>query len=99
VNVHFTDAASEQLDAIYNYIANDSSHYAKRVVDQIVRKAHNTGIMPRAATIVPEYSRPDIREVFAYRYRIIYRILADRIDIIAIVHGAKPLPDSLVDLT
>ena len=73
--------------------------HRQRVVDQIVRKAYNTGIMPRAAAIVPEYSRPDIREVFAYRYRIIYRILADRIDIIAIVHGAKPLPDSLGDLT
>ena len=99
MNVHFTDAASEQLDGIYNYIACDSPHYAQRVVDQIVRKANLTAIMPRAAAIVPEYSRPDIREAFAYRYRIIYRILTDRIDIIAIVHGAKPLPDSLDDLT
>jgi len=95
VKVHFTDAASEQLDGIYAYVAGDSAHYAKRVIDRIVRKANNTGIMPRAAAIVPEYSRPDVREVFAYRYRIIYRILADRIDILAIVHGAKPLPENL----
>jgi plasmid stabilization system protein ParE len=54
VKVHFTDAASEQLDSIYAYIAGDSAHYAKRVIDRIVRKANNTGIMPRAAAIVPE---------------------------------------------
>jgi plasmid stabilization system protein ParE len=51
--------------------------------------------MPRAAAIVPEYSRPDVREVFVYRYRVIYRILPDRIDVLAIVHGAKPLPTTL----
>jgi plasmid stabilization system protein ParE len=55
--------------------------------------------MPRAAAIVPEYSRPDIREVFLYQYRIIYRILADRIDILAVVHGAKPLPTRWEELS
>jgi toxin ParE1/3/4 len=54
--------------------------------------------MPRAAAIVPEYSRPDIREVFAYRYRVIYRILTDRIDVLAVVHGAKPLPERFDEL-
>jgi plasmid stabilization system protein ParE len=54
--------------------------------------------LPHAAGIVPEYSQPDVREVFLYQYRIIYRILAERIDVIAIVHGAKPLPVDLSDL-
>jgi toxin ParE1/3/4 len=80
------------VDGIYAYIAADSPKYAQRVVDQITRKARNIGVMPRAASMVPEYSRPDIREVFLYQYRVIYRILDDRIDILAVVHGAKPLP-------
>ncbi len=99
MKVHFTDAANEQVDGIYAYIAADSPHYAQRVLDQITRKARNIGIMPRAAAIVPEYSRPDIREVFLYQYRIIYRILADRIDILAVVHGAKPLPTRWEELS
>jgi toxin ParE1/3/4 len=98
VKVYFTDAANEQLDHIYAYIAADSPHYAKRVIDRILQKANNIGIMPRAAAIVPEYSRPDIREVFAYRYRVIYRILTDRIDVLAVVHGAKPLPERFDEL-
>jgi len=99
VKVHFTDAASEQIDGIYAYIAADSPHYAKRVVDKLTRKAHNIGVMPRAAAMVPEYSRPDIREVFLYQYRIIYRILEDRVDVLAVVHGAKPLPERWEDLS
>ena len=77
MKVYFTDAASEQLDGIYAYIANDSAHYAQRVVDRITKKARNIGIMPKAAGTVPEYSRPDIREVFQYQYRIIYQIHED----------------------
>lgn len=99
MKVHFTDAASEQLDGIYAWIAANSPHYAKRVVDRITQKAMNIGILPKAAGIVPEYSRPDIREVLQYQYRIIYRLLDDRVDILAIVHGAKPLPARWEDLT
>ncbi len=98
MKVHFTDAAIQQLDGIYGYIAKDSTKYAQRVVDQIIQKAHRIAVLPRAATIVPEYSNPDVREVFHYSYRIIYRLIANRIDIVAIVHGAKPLPLSLEEL-
>jgi toxin ParE1/3/4 len=93
VKVHVTDAASEQIDGIYAHIAADSELYARRVVDKITRKVKNIGVMPKAAGMVPEYSRPDIREVFLYQYRIIYRILEDRVDVLAVVHGAKPLPE------
>lgn len=54
MKVHFTDAASEQLDGIYAWIAANSPHYAKRVVDRITQKAMNIGILPKAAGIVPE---------------------------------------------
>ena len=98
MKVHFTETASEQLDGIYAYIAKGSPRYAQRVIDRITRKANNIGIMPKAAAVVPEYGRPDVREVFLYQYRIIYRILSDRIDVVAIVHGARPLPEQFEDL-
>ena len=99
MKVHFTNAAVEQLDGIYAYIAKDSAKYAQQVVDRIVEKAHNTAIFPQAAAIVPEYARPDIREVFAYHYRVIYLILPERIDVLAVVHGAKQLPSRVEDLS
>jgi toxin ParE1/3/4 len=98
VKVHFTDAALQQLDGIYGYIAKDSTKYAKRVVDQIIEKAQRISVMPRAAAIVPEYANPDVREIFHHSYRIVYRLVSDRIDVVAIVHGSKPLPLSVEEL-
>jgi toxin ParE1/3/4 len=45
--------------------------------------------------MVPEYEAPDIREVIERPYRIIYRIKADQIDVLAVVHGAQLLPPEL----
>jgi toxin ParE1/3/4 len=99
VKVHFTTAAVEQLDGIYAYIAADSVKYAQQVIDRILEKANNVALFPQAAAVVPEYSRPDVREVFAYHYRIIYLILPEQIDVLAVVHGAKPLPPRVEDLS
>ncbi len=41
------------------------------------------------------YDVDDIREVLEYPYRIIYRVLPDRVDVLAVVHGARRLPASL----
>ena len=98
MNVHLTNTALEHLDGIYAYIAKDSVNYAQLVVERILDKASNIVIFPQAAAVVPEYAQPDIREVFAWHYRIIYRILPERIDILAVVHGAKPLPSRVDDL-
>ena len=98
MKIHFTASAIEHLDGIYAFIATDSPKYAQRVVVRLIEKASNIAILPHGAGMVPEYSHPDIREVFLYSYRIIYRILPEQIDILAILHGAKPLPDDVTDL-
>jgi plasmid stabilization system protein ParE len=41
---------------------------------------------------VPEYDADDVREVLEHPYRIIYQVLADQVDILAVVHGAQRLP-------
>jgi plasmid stabilization system protein ParE len=41
------------------------------------------------------YDDENLRELIAHPYRLVYRIKPDRIDIIAVFHGAQQLPDSL----
>jgi plasmid stabilization system protein ParE len=41
--------------------------------------------------MVPEYRDENIREVIEQPYRIVYRIKADQIDILAVVHGAQEI--------
>jgi plasmid stabilization system protein ParE len=41
--------------------------------------------------IVPEFDDHNLREVFAYTYRIIYEIDGDSVTIAAVVHGNRML--------
>jgi toxin ParE1/3/4 len=91
VKVHWTDTAERHLDAIYAYIAQDSKTYALRTVDRITRKSQQIAAFPLSGRRVREYDLDQIREVFSGPYRIIYHIGPDRIDIIAVIHGAMNL--------
>jgi len=46
---------------------------------------------PLAGRIVPEFKDENIREWFAYSYRIIYRLDENVITVAAIVHGRRML--------
>jgi toxin ParE1/3/4 len=95
VTVSWTDTAISHLIAIYDYIARDSPFYAQRMIDRITRKSRQISEFPRSGRVVPEYVQDDLREVIEKPYRIIYRIFPDRIDIVAVVHGAQILPAGL----
>jgi plasmid stabilization system protein ParE len=89
VSVHWTDAAEAHLDAIYRLIAQDSHEYAKRMVDRLTRRSIQIAEFPLSGRKVPEFNIGQIREVIEGPYRIIYRIKADQIDVLAVVHGAR----------
>jgi len=88
----WTYTAIEHLLAIYEYIAVDSPVYAQRMVDKITRRSQQLANFPRSGRLVPEYQTPDIYEVIEKPYRIIYRVMDDTLDILAIIHGAQSLP-------
>jgi plasmid stabilization system protein ParE len=92
VRVHWTHTAVAHLLAIYEHIAQDSPLYAQRIIDRLTRRSEQIAIFPQSGRMVPEYATPDLREVIERPYRIIYRIKADQIDILAVVHGAQLLP-------
>lgn len=39
MKVHWTDTAQKHLEAIYAYISQNSSEYAKRMVDRLTRRS------------------------------------------------------------
>jgi toxin ParE1/3/4 len=42
---------------------------------------------------VPEFGRRDLRELLFQKYRIVYRVKLDEVQIVSVVHGARLLPD------
>ena len=95
MRIHWTQNAAEHLVNIYEYIALNSPTYAKRMVDRITRRSEQITDQPLSGRKVPEYQTEDIRELIEKPYRIIYRIKADQIDVLAVIHGARLLPEQI----
>jgi toxin ParE1/3/4 len=95
MKVYWTQNAIEHLVNIYEYIALNSPTYAKRMADKITRRSEQIADHPFSGRKVPEYDAEDIRELIEKPYRIIYRIKQDQIDVVAVIHGARLLPDEI----
>ena len=92
MTVYWTEAALGHLRGIYEFIALHSPVYAQRVVDRLTRRSTQIGTFPNSGRLVPEFQRVDIREVIEGPYRLIYRVGPERVDVVAVVHGARQLP-------
>ena len=92
MKVNWTAAARAQLRDIRGFVARSSPQYATKMVDRLTRRSQQIAIFPRSGRIVPEANDVNIREVIEGPYRLIYHILEDEVDIIAVVHGARQWP-------
>jgi len=92
MTVRWTHEALGHVTSIHDYIAQNSPRYARAVVDRITRRTQILSHFPNIGWVVPEYQDESIREVVESPYRIIYKVLPDRVDILAVVHGARRLP-------
>ena len=89
MKVYWTSTATRHLQKIHDYIAADSAIFARRMIDRLTRRTKQIVNFPLLGGKVMEYDADDIREVLEGPYRIIYRVLPDRVDILAVVHGAQ----------
>jgi len=87
--VIWSPRAVEDVEAIASYIAEDSAAYAASVVRTILEKARGLSEFPYVGRVVPEFGDDAIREVFAYSYRIVYRVEREEITIAAVIHGKR----------
>jgi toxin ParE1/3/4 len=95
MRVHWTDNAIAHLLDIYEYIARDSSIYAKRMVDRITKRSEQIASFPMSGRKVPEFEAEDIREIIETPYRIIYRIKPDQVDVLSVVHSKQLLTEDI----
>ena len=82
------------------HVAKDSPAYAARLGTRIVEAPRGLARFPESGSIVPEFNRDDIREVFVRPYRIVYTTREQDCFIAAVIHGSRDLagvidPDDL----
>jgi len=89
--LEWSEEALEDIESIANYIEKDSPTYAKSVVSKFFEKAELLQEFSELGRKVPEMNNPQIREIFVYSYRLIYKIERTKILFIAVVHGKRLL--------
>ena len=88
-DVVWSESARAALDEAIAYIARDSVHGAERVLSQALDAAAALATLSARGRVVPELDDPAIREVFVFRYRLVYQVRAHQIIILAFLHGAR----------
>ncbi len=89
--VIWSEPAKADLRSIHDFIAHDSRHYAKKVIQDIREKTGILDGLPKFGKKVPELRDAAIRELSLYSYRIIYEIKEQKIFVLAVAHKRRNL--------
>jgi toxin ParE1/3/4 len=87
--VIWAESARDALDEVITYIAKDSQQAAVHVLGAALEAAASLSTLSERGRVVPETNDPVIRELFVFRYRLMYRVEDERVVVLAFVHGAR----------
>jgi len=91
LKIKWSPRAASNLEEICNYIAKDSEYYSILFAKKIINIVKAIPQFPKSGRIVPEYKDDSLREKIHGSYRIVYRLKADVVEIVAICHGSRSL--------
>ena len=98
MKVFWTDRATARLQQIHAFIAQEQPQNATQVVDRLTLRVAQLAQHPHSGRVVLVYQQHELRELIESRYRIIYRVIGERIDIITVRDTRRRLPRRLSDL-
>jgi plasmid stabilization system protein ParE len=90
--LRWTDQAVAQLAVIAEYISIASPVYAEQVVERLAGRLEQACTFPASGRIVPEVQRDEIRELIEPPYRLVYRVLPEVIEVVAVLHSRQQFP-------
>ena len=92
MKVVVSNTALGNMRAIREYYSSTSPAYAQRVITAVYRRFRQVAAFPESGAVLEDYGLPQIRQVIEGNYRIIYRIMPQGIEILAVRHGAQAWP-------
>ena len=87
-SVDWAASALTALDEALAYISQDSPQAAADLLARLVDAGASLATLSDRGRVVPETDDRTIREVFVYRYRLMYHVQDERVLVVAFVHGA-----------
>lgn len=92
VQIKWLNSSKQDLLDIYSYISLGSKKYAKLQVIKIQNKVKLIKKNILIGKVVVELNRPEIRELIEGNYRVIYRVVSNKlVHIILIHHSSRDL--------
>lgn len=61
-------------------------------VAELIERGESLGRFPRLGRVVPEYGVDELREVVEAPYRIVYRLVRGRVEILTVFEGHRQFP-------
>lgn len=94
--INWTPQALDDVEAIANFIAHDSPHYAQLFATKVFDAVERLNLFPESGRVVPEIDQMNIREIILGNYRIIYRIKLQKVEILTVYHSARLLDTNII---
>ena len=88
----WTLRARQALARIWDYVAQDDSEAATRLVLRLADRAEALVDFPAMGRVVPEYARDSVRELVEGNYLIVYRARDDDVEILTVYEGHRLFP-------
>lgn len=89
MKVVITKAAKADLIAIGNFIRPHNPARAATFIEELLDRCEGLADLPRAYPLIPRYEQWGIRRFVHRDYLIFYRVHADLIEVIHVIHGAQ----------
>jgi addiction module RelE/StbE family toxin len=86
MSITWSTQARSDLQAIRDFIAHDSEHYAQLQIERLISRVERAVVMPSRGHPIHKFTESSLREVHEGAYRIIYGVLDDEFQVVTIVH-------------
>jgi addiction module RelE/StbE family toxin len=91
--VVWSPQAVRDVQAIREYVANDSPGYAALVVRRLVASVERLKTFPLSGRVVPERHDDHLREVIVPPFRIVYRVSSGLAEIVTVFRASRQFPE------
>ena len=93
MEIIFTDRFLSRIESFSDFIAINNIGAALKWVEGIFDHCEQLRLHPYSGRIVPEFGRPEIRELIHGSYRLVYEVKVNQIDVLTIWHSSQIPPD------
>ncbi len=91
MKVVWTKEALERLNEIEEFIGINNPKRAEAFINYLIDSGESISDNPNLGRVVPDFANTKLREIIVKKYRIVYRVNEQTIEILTVFEGHKLL--------